>query len=224
MLLLMLVIALVDDHGTGSMRPSHRTADAEGSPSCQSSFHRIVPPIIILLSGDAALLIVMKAVHSANSSNIVLAGGDTDLIVFPCYHASIESHDLFFCLEPKKNTKQPCIWNIKVTKQRLGARHMPAILFLHAVLGCDRTSRLHGIGKGASFKKFQASNSFRQQANVLHTNSASKHDVTCAGDKALVVLYNGNSTDSLDSLRHQRFCEKVSSSQYHDHPRGLSPT
>ena len=69
-----------------------------------------------------------------------------------------------------------------------------------------------------------ASNSFREQAKVLHTDSASKHDVTCAGGKALVVLYKENSTDSLDSLRHQRFCEKVASSTSHVHSRALPPT
>ena len=50
------------------------------------------------------------------------------------------------------------------------------------------------------------------------------HDVTCAWEKALVVLYNWNSTVSLDSLRHQRFCEKVASSMYHVHPRALPST
>ena len=175
-------------------------------------------------SEDADLIIVMKAVQSANSSNIVLVGDDTDLFVLLCYHASIEAHDLFFCPEPKKITKQPRIWNIKVTKQRLGPDICQHILFLHAVLGCDTTPRLHGIGKGASLRKFQASNSFRQQANVLLTHSASKHDVACAGEKALVVLYNGNSTDNLDSIQHQRFCEKVPSSTSHVHPRGLPPT
>ena len=111
-----------------------------------------------------------------------------------------------------------------MTKQRIWPDICQHILFLHAVLGCDTTSRLHGIGKGASLKKFQASNSFRQQAKVLHTHSASNHDVTCAGEKAIVVLYNGNSTDSLDSLRHQRSCENVSSSRYHVHPRAIPPT
>ena len=125
----------------------------------------------------------MKTVHAANSSNTVLVGDDTYLLVLPCYHASIESHDLFFCPEPKKNTKQPGIWNIKVTKQRLGPEICQHILFLHVILGCDTTSRLHGIGKGASLKKLQASNSFRHQAKVLHIHSASKHDVTCAGEK-----------------------------------------
>ena len=175
-------------------------------------------------SGDAELLIVMKGMQSANSSNTVLVGDDTYLLVLLCYHASVEAHDLLFCPEPKKNTKQPRIWNIKVIKQRLGPDICQHILFLHAVLGCDTTSHLHGIGKGASLKKFQASNSFRQQAKVLLTHSVSKHDVACSGEKALVVLYNGNSTDSLDSLRHQRFCEKVSPSTSHVHPLALPPT
>ena len=60
-------------------------------------------------SGDADLLIVMIAVQSANSSNTLLVGDDTDLLVLLCY-ASIESHDLLFCPEPKKNTQQPRIW------------------------------------------------------------------------------------------------------------------
>ena len=49
LLLLMLVVALVDEHETCSKRPSHRTAVAEGSPGCQSSFHCIVLPMLSLL-------------------------------------------------------------------------------------------------------------------------------------------------------------------------------
>ena len=41
------------------------------------------------VSGNADLLIVMKAVQSANSSNTVLVGDDTDLLVLLCHHASI---------------------------------------------------------------------------------------------------------------------------------------
>ena len=47
LLLLMLVVALVDE--TCSMRPSHRTVDAEGSSDCQSSLHYVVPPMLSLL-------------------------------------------------------------------------------------------------------------------------------------------------------------------------------
>ena len=96
-------------------------------------------------SGDADLLIVQKAVQSATVMNHCAVGDDTDLLVLLCYHASLESHDLFVCPEPKKNTKQPGIWNIKTVKQRLGPDICQHILFMYAVLGCDTTSRLHGI-------------------------------------------------------------------------------
>ena len=109
-------------------------------------------------------------------------------------------------------------------KQRLGPDTCQHILFLYAVLGCDTTSRLHGIGKGASLKKYQTNNSFREQATVLHSRSASTHDVTRAEERALVIIYNGRSTDTLDSLRHQRFREKVASSATHVHPQTLPPT
>ena len=98
-------------------------------------------------SGDADLLIVQKAVQPANITNTVLVGDDTDPLILLCYHASLESHDLFFCPEPKKNTKEPHIWNIKPTKKMLGTDICKHILFLHAVLG---------IEKGASLKKFKA--------------------------------------------------------------------
>ena len=55
--------------------------------------------------GDADLLIVQKAVQPATTSKTMLGGEDTDLIVLLCYHASLDSHDLIFHPEPKKNTK-----------------------------------------------------------------------------------------------------------------------
>ena len=65
-------------------------------------------------SGDADLLIVQKAVQCATTNNTVLIGDDTDLLVLLCYHASLDSHDLFFCSETKKSIKKTCIWNINV--------------------------------------------------------------------------------------------------------------
>lgn len=154
-------------------------------------------------SGDADLLIVQKTVQSANVTNTVLVGDDTDLLVLLCYYASLEAHDLFFCPEPKKNIKKPCIWNIKATNKMLGTDIRNHILFLHAVLGCDTTSRLHGIRKGASLKKFKENNSFREQAKVSDTYPASVCDVAFAGEKALVITYNGKSTDILDRRYHR---------------------
>lgn len=175
-------------------------------------------------SGDADLLIVQKAVQCATTNKTVLIGEDTDLLVLLCHHASLKSCDLFLCSEMRKNTKKPHVWNIKATKQLLGPDVCKHILFLHAVLGCDTTSRLHGIGKGASLKKFKESAKFREQADVFFNNASSKDDVARAGEKALVILYNGKRADTLDSLRYHRFCEKVASSSTHIEPQVLPPT
>jgi len=64
------------------------------------------------------------------------------------YYASLESHNLFFLLNPKKNEKKLKEWNIKAIKEQLGPEICSNILFLHEVLGCDTTSLLYGIGKG----------------------------------------------------------------------------
>ena len=174
--------------------------------------------------GDADLLIVQKAVQSATTSKTVLDGEDTDLIVLLCYHASLDSHDLFFRPEPKKNTKKLRVWSIRATKEKLGQDICNNILFIHAILGCDTTSRLYGIGKGMSLSKFKASGMFREQAKVFCSDSAPTHDVIEAGEKAVVLLYNGMLTDALDSLRHKRFCEKVASKTTHIKPQSLPPT
>ena len=55
-------------------------------------------------SGNADLLIVQKAMQSDAACITVLVGDDTDLLVLLCYHESLESHDLLFCPEPRKNT------------------------------------------------------------------------------------------------------------------------
>ena len=99
-------------------------------------------------TGDADLLMVQKAVESATLSDTVLVGDDTDLLILLCYDACLDSHDIFFRPEPKKTTKIHRVSN--------------HILFLHAVLGCDTTSRLYGIGEGSSLRKFKTSNHFRE--------------------------------------------------------------
>ncbi|KAJ8398943.1 hypothetical protein AAFF_G00416100 [Aldrovandia affinis] len=174
--------------------------------------------------GDADLLIVQKAVESATTTNTVLIGDDTDLLILLIYHANLKSHNLFFTPEPKKSTKKPRVWNIKAVKQQLGPSVCTHILFIHAIAGCDTTSRLYGIGKGAPLKKFTTSSEFREQATVFDTQSASTAEVVSAGENALLCLYNGKPGEGLDSLRHKRFCEKVATSTSHVQPQSLPPT
>ena len=173
---------------------------------------------------DADLLIVQKAVVSARNVNTVLVGDDTDLLILLCFHTEMDAHDLFFQPEPRANLTRRRVWNIKVLKEKLGEDVCNNILFIHTILGCDTTSRVHGIGKGASLKKFLFSHYFRAQAQVFNNISASKKDVVAAGEKALVCLYNGKSDEGLDSLRYRRYCEKVVTNISRVQPQSLTPT
>ena len=105
-------------------------------------------------SGDADLLIVQKAVESASCVETVLVGDDPDLLVLLLHHVPMESKDIFFASERKKNSKGR-VWNIKEVQAALGPVLCKNILFSHALLGCDTTSRLFGIGKGSILKKFK---------------------------------------------------------------------
>ncbi len=88
---------------------------------------------------------------------------------------------------------------------------------MHAVLGCDTTSRLFGIGKGTALK---SSGHFREQAKVFN-ESASSQDIIAAGEQVLVSIYNGKPGEILDSLRYKRFCEKVATNTTQVQPQTL---
>jgi len=180
--------------------------------------------ITIHSAGDADLSIVQAAIQSAKTITTVLVGDDTDLLVLLCHHAEINARDLFFIPQPKQRSTTRRIWNIKKTKSALGLNTCANILFVHAVLGCDTTSRLHGIGKGVALKKIITDALFREQAGVFNRPSVTKEDVILAGEKALVCLYNGRSDESLDSLRYTRFCHKIATGTTFVQSECLPPT
>jgi len=89
------------------------------------------------------------------------------------------------------------------------------LLFLHAILGCDTTSRLHGIGKALALKILkQIPCRFLQKAEIFDRPAGTvttKEDIIVAGEKALLSLYSDGSYERLivDSLRYTRLCQKV---------------
>ena len=97
------------------------------------------------------------------------------------------------------------------------------ILFLHSILGCDTTSRLHGLGKGNALKKFREQRCFVELARAFYSQFSLKEDIIAAGEEALIILYNGKVEKSLDSLRYKRYCDKVVSSSCYVHPQTLPP-
>ena len=99
---------------------------------------------------DADVLIIQTAIQSSSTANTVVVGEDTDLLILLLHHANMDSKELYFRPEPKQNAKKVRLWNIKASKEKLGSRICPKLLFIHAITGCDTTSRLYGIGKTLS--------------------------------------------------------------------------
>ena len=92
----------------------------------------------------------------------VLVADDIDLVILLCYYADPDGFDLFMQCSTRGTTKKNRIWDIKVTQSELGADICNDILFIHAIFGCDTTSRLYGLGKGLSLKRFITSALFRE--------------------------------------------------------------
>jgi len=175
--------------------------------------------------GDADLLIVMTALASAQNTTTVLIGDDTDLLMLLIHHTTCDVHDVYLTAEPKANVRKATrCWNIKATQDALGPVICGTILFIHAILGCDTVSRIHGMGKGLALKKALDSPHFIQQANVFMNPKSTQAEVVLAGHNALVSLCNGKQGDTLNILRHRRFCEKVAISTVAVQPKVLPPT
>ena len=171
--------------------------------------------------GDADVLIVAKAIQSAENQATVVVGEDTDLLVLLLHHTKPASHNVFFA--PSNTSKHPKIWDIKRTQYKLGTDICDHILFAHAMTGCDSTSRLFGIGKSLAVKKIQNSKHFRDQASVFCKKSG-QEAVVQAGERAVACLYGGKDGETLDSLRHIKFVQKVAVSTNTVQATALPPT
>lgn len=176
--------------------------------------------ITVHASEDADLLIVQTTLQNSLVQDTVLVGEDTDLLVLLLYHATRNGHNIWFCPETKKKR----VWDIKNALVSLGDHVCSNILFVHAILGCDTTSHLFGIGKGVALKKVMNSEHFRSQAEVFGRRGSTKQQVEEAGMKSVVCIYNGASDDTLDNLRYRRFFEKTATATTTIHPRSLPPT
>ena len=133
--------------------------------------------------GDADVLIVKTAVETSENKNTTLVGDDTDILVLLFYLYNLSNKDLIFRPEPKANTRSR-EWRMKHVKTQLGEQLCRDILFLHALLGCDTTSRVFGIGKGVVTKTYLDSKFFQDQATVFDRTGASATEVIEAGEKA----------------------------------------
>ncbi|GFS16568.1 hypothetical protein ElyMa_004959400 [Elysia marginata] len=109
-------------------------------------------------------------------------------------------------------------------KTRLGPLICNFLSFLHAINGCDTTSRLFRVAKGLPLKKIKTDADFKAAAEIFCTKGKTTADINALGEKALVSLYGGRAGDTLDMLRYKCFWEKVASSITIVQVRSLLPT
>ena len=105
----------------------------------------------------------------------------------------------------------------------LGVDVTNSILFTHAMFGNNTTSRVLGVGKGVLLRLVQEINHFRVQASVFQKQSASKDEIAAAGERAMILIYNGGETDFLNDLRLKHFRAMVTDRKMAIHPRNLPP-
>ena len=129
--------------------------------------------------GDADVLIAQTGVDYATAGVTYVIGEDTDILVLLCHHAKSETKGLYFKSEKSKSRHQ--LWNILLLREKLGeqvCRHLP---FIHAICGCDTTSRLHGIGKGTALKKARTDkqrHSIQSKAEHWYVSTKAKSAMT----------------------------------------------
>ena len=164
--------------------------------------------------GDADVLIAETTVQAAMSCcETTLVVDDTDLLVLLCFHVKEDSCEVFFKPEIRSGTKRiPRWWNIKYVQRLLGRAVCNDLLFAHAILGCDTTTRVFSTGKGLALKHIRSDNHFITQAEIFLQENATLADISSAGEVPLPCLYTGAMGDTLDKLRLQRFHQKVATS------------
>ena len=154
---------------------------------------------------DADSLIISTALHVAEAAEapVVVIGTDTDLLVM-LLALTISSTNMYMmcCRNPIT------IYSIHDIQQAIGETSN-YIMFLHAMTGCDTVSSIYRQGKRKAFNLVHKKKEF-DQLDVF-TNSESTHtEVKEAGEKFMLMLYDGSKFHSLDEFRHIAYKRAIS--------------
>ena len=163
---------------------------------------------------DADYKICKMACASAVRQLTAVVAEDTDVFQLLTHYASPTDFNLYM-ITAKQNV---CITTLS---KRLDPLLTKNLLFLHAVSGCDTTSRPFGIGKVGVLKKYAA---LENSASTFMSPTSSKSDIEKEGERTLLIMYGCATASSLSSARFDRFQAKVASSAGYVPPEKLPPT
>jgi hypothetical protein len=88
---------------------------------------------------------------------VTVVGTYTDILILLCH-----LNDLFFGGESQHNTFCK-LWDIRKTISVIGDDARQFLPAIHAITGCDTTSRMFEIGKSAALKKLKILKYFQRQ-------------------------------------------------------------
>lgn len=180
---------------------------------------------VIHAKGDADVDIVQAAVSMSSNMSTTVIGEDTDLLVLLLYHTNVsQGKELFFRSDIHSKTPAK-VYNIKGIKQVLGEEICAHLLFVHAFTGCDTTSRIFGIGKKSAFQKLiKGQSAFCSSAQIFCSPRNNSAVIEEGGRKAMIALFNGKQTDTLESIRYSFLSRKVATAKSFVTPERLPPT
>ena len=145
---------------------------------------------------DADADVVSLAIEKLRSTDVTVYADDSDIIVLMLHNWAkiIESgHTLYYHSKSE-------LWNINTAISKLsGHMFLNRILVVHAILGCDTTSRINGFGKDR-LCKITDSNFWSWMDEFLKPGKNSEEIITF-GQKVLLVLYNASNCSSLTEAR-----------------------
>ena len=154
-----------------------------------------------------------------------MIGEDTDLLVLLLHHKASSSQPVFLTCEEKSNMKcKPKIWDIAYAQNKLGDELCEALLDIHAMLGCDTTSRVRTVGKVVILNKFKSNIECRRLLKML-SSSQSRQDILAAGEVLLLMVMGGTARQKmLDELRYSKYNRKLGTSKKALSAEMLGPT
>jgi len=173
--------------------------------------------------GDADVDIVKVAVETSLLHTTTLIGEDTDLLVLLLHYVKPHCKSLNFRSDKTKDDGK--VYNINHLQNIIGNEICSQLLFIHAMTGCDTTSRIFSVGKRNAFHKLVKGDTvLRSCANAFTVINQPTEVIDSLGFQAMAVLFGGKCTDSLAKMRYNNFSRKVVSASSFVTPERLPPT
>src|SRR6218665_2494064 len=116
-----------------------------GSNKQKLIWFRKMDCLVMNAQGDADVDTVKAAVETSRLHTTTLIGEDTDLLILLLHYVKPRCKSLYF--RSDKTTGKAKVYNINYLKEMIGNDLCSQLLFIHAMTGCDTTSRIFGVGK-----------------------------------------------------------------------------